>query len=199
MTKLQFLLALHDKLSGLPQDEVEERLNFYSEMIEDRMEEGLTEEDAVAKVGSVDDIVAQIVADTPFTKIAKEKMRPKRRLKTWEIVLLAVGSPVWVSLLIAGAASVFALYVSLWAVIVSLWAAFASFVVSALGAVIGGTIIAVVQNVYSGLALIAAGIVCAGLAIFLFFGCKAATKGTVLLTRKMIFDIKNRCVGKENA
>lgn len=39
MTKLQFLMALHEKLSGLPREE--ERLSFYSEMIEDRMEEGL--------------------------------------------------------------------------------------------------------------------------------------------------------------
>ena len=53
MTKLQFLLALHDKLTGLPRDEVEERLNFYSEMIEDRMEDGLSEEEAVAAIGSV--------------------------------------------------------------------------------------------------------------------------------------------------
>jgi len=28
MTKLKFILALHDKLSALPKDEVEERLNF---------------------------------------------------------------------------------------------------------------------------------------------------------------------------
>jgi uncharacterized membrane protein len=41
MTKLQFLMALHEKMSGLPREEVEERLEFYSEMIEDRMEEGL--------------------------------------------------------------------------------------------------------------------------------------------------------------
>ena len=53
MTKLQFLLALHDKLAGLPQNEVEERLNFYSEMIEDRMEEGLSEEEAVLAAGDV--------------------------------------------------------------------------------------------------------------------------------------------------
>ncbi len=199
MTKLQFLLALHDKLSGLPKDEIEERLNFYSEMIEDRMEEGLTEQEAVAAVGSVDEIVAQIIDDTPLVKIAKEKMKPKRRLKMWEIVLLAVGSPVWVSLLIAAFAFAFSLYIALWSVIVSLWAVFAAFVGSAFGAVVGGAVIAIAKNVYIGLALVAAGLVCAGLAIFLFFGCKAAAKATVLLTKKMILSIKNRCIGKENA
>ena len=56
MTKLKFLLSLHDKLSDLPQNEVEERLSFYSEMIEDRMEEGVSEEEAVSARGSVDEI-----------------------------------------------------------------------------------------------------------------------------------------------
>ena len=50
MTKMQFLLSLHDKLTGLPRDEVEQRLNFYSEMIEDRMEEGLSEEEQYASL-----------------------------------------------------------------------------------------------------------------------------------------------------
>lgn len=197
MTKINFLLSLHNKLSGLPQDDIEERLNFYSEMIEDRMEEGLSEEQAVQAIGSVDEIVAQIIADTPLTKITKEKIRPKRQLKAWEIVLLAAGAPLWVSLLITALAVIFALYASLWAVIVSFWAVLASVVGCAVAGVVGGTVVAVTQNVYGGLVLIAAGIVCAGLAVFLTFGCKAATKGTVLFTRKVVLAIKNKCVGKE--
>ena len=41
MTKLDFLFSLEKKLSSLPRKELEERLGFYAEMIEDRMEEGL--------------------------------------------------------------------------------------------------------------------------------------------------------------
>jgi len=65
MTKLNFLIALNEKLSGLPREEAEERLRFYSEMIEDRMEEGLTEEEAVAAVGYIVEIAAHITADLP--------------------------------------------------------------------------------------------------------------------------------------
>ena len=43
MKKLEFILALRNRLSCLPQDEVDERLAFYSEMIDDSMEEGLSE------------------------------------------------------------------------------------------------------------------------------------------------------------
>ena len=81
MSKQEFLVQLEKCLSGLPMEDVKERLNFYSEMIDDHMEEGVSERDAVAAVGSVEDIAAQVVADVPFTRIAKESMKPKRKYK----------------------------------------------------------------------------------------------------------------------
>lgn len=188
MTKLKFLLSLQDRLSGLPQDDVEEWLSFYSEMIEDRMEEGLSEEEAVAAVGSVDEIAAQIVSDVTASK---DMPKGRRRLKAWGIVLLALGSPVWVSLLIAAVAVVLSLYISLWAVIVSLWAVFASLVACGFSFVVVGIAFALARYGLTGVAMIGAGIVCVGLSIFLFYGCKAATKGTILIAKKAVRVIKN--------
>lgn len=199
MTKLQFLLALHEKLAGLPRNEVEERLNFYSEMIEDRMEDGITEEEAVAAVGSLDDIAAQITADIPLVKIVKEKIKSKRRMKALNVILLAVGSPIWVSLLIAAVAVVFSLYVSLWAVVISLWAVFASFVVGCVGALTFGIGYCMSANLPAGLVLIAAGCICAGLAIFLFYGCKIATKGTARLAKSIVLAVKKSFTKREGA
>ncbi|MBO5883875.1 MAG: DUF1700 domain-containing protein [Clostridia bacterium] len=197
MTKLKFLLSLNEKLSGLPKEEVEERLNFYSEMIEDRMEEGLSEEEAVAEIGSIDEIAAHIVDDIPLSKIAKEKIRPKRYLKAWEIVLLAVGSPLWLVLGLSAFAIVIALYAVIWSLVVSAWAVFAS--LSAVGAVgiPAGILFAINGNILSGIALASATLVSGGLAIFAFIGCMAATKGTVLLTKKIIFGIKKSFIKKE--
>ena len=199
MTKLQFFLSLNQKLSGLPQDEVEERLNFYAEMIEDRMEEGIPEEEAVAAVGEVDQIATQITADIPLMKIVKEKVKPKRKRNAWEVTLLAVGSPVWVPLLFAAVAVVFSLYVSLWAIVVSLWATFASVAVCAVVCVMIGLIFAISSDVYVGLMAVAAGFVCGGLAIFLIYGCKAATKGTALLAKMMALAVKKSITKKEVA
>ena len=53
MDKQEFLSKLRAKLFGLPQKELEERLSFYSEMIDDRIEEGLSEETAVKELGTV--------------------------------------------------------------------------------------------------------------------------------------------------
>lgn len=198
MDKQAFLTALRSGLSGLPQDDIEERLTFYGEMIDDRMEEGLSEEEAVAAIGEVSEIARQAVADTPLAKIAKERIRPKRRLKTWEIVLLALGSPIWLSLAIAAAAILFAVIVSLWSVILSLWAVFASLAVSAVAAVPTGAFFAVGGHGAAGLAMLSAGLVCAGLTILLFFGCMGAMKGILRLTEKITLWTKDRFIKKED-
>jgi uncharacterized membrane protein len=187
----------------LPQAEVEERVNFYAEMIDDRMEDGSTEEEAVACLGPIDAIVSQIVSDIPLLKIAgkaaKQRIKQTKKMKTWEIVLLAVGSPVWFPILIALAASALAIYVSFWAVIISLWAAFGSLAGCAFAGIVGGTVFAIGVSVPSGFALISAGIACAGLSIFTFFGCKAATKGLILLAGKSVLAMKRCLIKKEGA
>ena len=199
MSKQEFLARLRKGLLGLPQDDIEERLTFYSEMIDDRMEEGLSEEDAVSAIGNVDEIVAQVIADIPLAKIAKERIKPKRRLKAWEAVLLALGSPIWLSLGVAAFAVILSLYVSLWAVIISLWSVFVSVAACSLGGILACVIFAAGGNGASGAAMLAAGIVCVGLSIFLFYGCKAATAGTLILTKKMALWTKNIFIKKEDA
>lgn len=199
MRKEEFLEQLRKALSGLPREDIEERLNFYGEMIDDRMEEGLSEEEAVSDVGSVAQIAAQTVAEFPLIKLAKERIKPKRRLRAWEIVLLVLGSPVWLSLLIAAIAVVLSLYISLWAVVISLWAVFASLFACSVAGIAVGVGLICVGYVSSGFALIGSALVCAGLAIFLFYGCHLATKGTVLLAKAIFLWIKNLFMKKEDA
>ena len=182
MNKNEFLLKLKEGLRGLPQADIDERLTFYSEMIDDRMEEGLTETEAVEAIGSVNDVTAQILAETPLTKIVKEKVKPNRTLRTWEITLIVLGSPIWLSLLIAVAAVILSVYIVIWSAVVVLWSAEASFMACWLGGIATAVIFAFQGNELSGLVMLSAGIFFAGLSIFLFFGCKAATKGIVLLT-----------------
>lgn len=168
MNKQEFLTRLRKGLLGLPSKEKKEHLAFYGEMIDDRIEDGLSEETAVAEIGNIDEIIAQIKAATP-----------KKKKNAGVIVLLILGFPVWGSLLIA----VIAIAVSL---CVALWAVFAALLGSALGGIVGGIILSGYGNLPAGLALIGAALVCAGLGIFLFYGCKAATVGTLRLTKKLV-------------
>ena len=199
MNKAEFLAALESGLAGLPQDEIDERLAFYGEMIDDRMEEGLPEEEAVAGIGPVDRTVSQIISDIPLTRLVKEKIRPKRSLRAWEIVLIVLGFPLWFPLLAAAGAVVLSLYVVLWALILTLWAVFAAFAACAAGGIALAVVWIVRGSVVPGIAMIGLGLFSAGIAIFLFFGCVGATKGTARLTKKILLGIKTLFIRKESA
>ncbi|MBQ4066707.1 MAG: DUF1700 domain-containing protein [Clostridia bacterium] len=199
MTKLNFILELQKRLSSLPQEELEERLSFYMEMIEDRMEDGLSEEEAVADIGNIDEIADQIIADIPLSSIVKKKVRPTRKMKAWETALLWVGSPVWIPLLIAAIAVALSLYAVLWSVIASLWAVFVSFCACALAGLAAGVGAYFFKNLPIGAAFMGAGLVLAGLSIFMFFACTLSVKGAVILTKAMILGTKKSFMGKETA
>lgn len=198
MNKQEFLNELEKGLCGLPHDDISEQLLFYAEMIDDRMEDGLTEDEAVSEIGTVDEIISQIVKEISLSKIVKEKVRPKRALRVWEIVLLILGSPIWFSLLIAAFSIIFAFYVTVWSLIFALWSVEASLIIGAIGCIFSAVVTIVKFNVIPGIAMLGAGITCAGLSIFLFFGCLKISKGLLILTKKMILGIKSIFIGREN-
>lgn len=199
MHKQEFLAELEAGLSGLPRDDIAERLTFYREMIDDRMEEGLAEEKAVSEIGTVEEVISRILAETPLSKLVREKAKPKRTMKAWEIVLLVLGSPIWLSLSIAALAVVFAAYVVVWAFIVSLWAVEISLAACSFVGIMTAAAFLFRGNPPAGIAMFGAGIFCAGLTVLLFFGCIETTKGSLLLSKKAVFSIKTLFLRKENA
>ena len=194
MTKESLLMWLREAFSAYPPEEVEERIRFYEEMIDDRMEDGLTEEEAVASLGSLEEVIAKMAAEMPPLKTKKAM-----RLRWWEILLLVLGFPLWFPLLIAAASVLFALYACLWSVILSVWAVFVSVAVCSFFGILVGIGYLLFGKRLTGLALLGAGIFCMGLSIFLFWGCKAATTGTWLLAKKFFLVVKNAFVKKEVA
>lgn len=196
MSKQEFIVELRKRLKYLPKKECDEHVEFYSEMIDDRVEDGLGEEDAILAIGSIDDIANQIIAASGG-KIKKPK--EKRRLKAWEITLIAVGSPLWVSLLIVALALLLTLYTVLWSLVVTVWAVFVSFIGVGLSGVVSGFAMAMDGYAPVGVALIGAGLVLIGLSVFLFFGCKASTKGVAKISKKIILSIKKHLIRRGEA
>lgn len=197
MNKQEFLDNLKVALSGLPQSEIDGRLAFYAEMIDDKVEEGVPEEQAVAELGSAQDIASKILSEIPITRLIKERVKPKRRLSVWEIVLLVLGFPVWFPLLIALFAVIFSVYIAVWSIILSLWAVFVSFASSAIFGAVFGVLSIIRIDALKGILLIALGIVFSGLSILMFFACLAATKGILILTKKTALFIKSSFIKKE--
>ena len=198
MSKQEFLTRLEESLAGLPREDVAERLAFYEEMINDRMEEGLSEQEAVAAAGPIEDIVTQTVSEVPLTKIVRERVKTRSSGRGWVIVLLILGFPVWFPLLVAAGAVVFSLYIVLWSLVLSLWAVEVSLWASALCCVGLGVVNLVRGNTPTGLAALGAALVCAGLSVFLFWGCMAATRGLLALTKKMALGMKTWFIRKES-
>ena len=113
MSKQDFLNTLRVRLCGLPKGDIEERLIFYSEIIDDKIEEGLTEEEAVADVGDVMQIADQILSDS---NIGLKEKRTKKPVSAWQIALLVIGSPVWFSILLTVFAVMWSLLITVFAV-----------------------------------------------------------------------------------
>ena len=197
MNKKEFIAALRLRLAGLPAEDREDRLGFYAEMIDDHIEEGLAEEAAVAAIGSVETVAEQIIAETPLLHLVKDRVKPKRRLRPWEITLLALGSPLWISLVAAAFSVILSLIVTFWAVIVSLWSVFVALIGCGAGLSAFGAVYAIVCDLPIGLGVLGAGLVCTGLSIFAFCGCKATTKGLWWLMKAAVRGIKRLFVRGE--
>ena len=190
MDKLDFLLALDKRLGVLSDEDRRASLDYYAEMLNDLIESGMTEQEAVASLGSVDAIAEEILMDVPLPKLVKAKMKGKRRVTGTELTLLIVGFPIWFPILISVFAVIFSVYVSLWAVVISLYAADLSLAVSAPAALVGAILLFAAGQPASALLFLGAMLALAGLAILLFLGCNAAAKGVVRLGKLTLRGIK---------
>ncbi len=191
MKKKEFLDALSRGLSPLPKRERDERVNFYREMIDDRIEEGIPEEEAVAGVGTVDGIVSQILSERPA--VVKEQRRSGAGGKVGLILLLVLGFPVWFPILL----SVFVTVVSvIFSLFVTLWAVELSFAAGAIGGVGTFFVLLFSGQVAPAFFTLGAALVSGGLAILLFFGAVAATKalgrGIAWVLRKLFGWMKRK-------
>ncbi len=197
MNKTEFLHELGIEILGLPQEDVERWLEYYTEMLEDRIEDGMSEAQAVASLGDPKAIARQILAQTPFTKLIKNKIRPKRKLQVWEIVLVVLGSPIWLAIAVSLAAAFFVIFASLWTGIVSVWAAELSVAVCGLAGVLFSFFLVGTGSVYQGLLLLGGGLFCAGLSYFGFILCKRLTVLLGKLCKLFVLFVKSLFVEKE--
>ena len=174
MNKTAFTGELYHLLKSLPKAERQQHIDFYEEMIDDRMEDGLSEEEAVAALGSAADIAAQILGETPA--------KPARKIPVWGIVLIVLGSPVWLTLLLTVAASVLTVvilaaasavtvYLLLWSLIAALYAADLALAAGSAAGIIGGVYYLVHSITAPGFLFLGGALACAGGTILLFFLC----------------------------
>lgn len=196
MDKSAFLSALQAALDGLPPEDTARWLAFYDEAIADRMEDGASEAEAVAALGAPDEVARQILEELPLPQLVRAKMKPRRAWRVWEIVLLVVGSPVWLPLLLAAALLGLTAYLLLWVIVAALYAIDLSLAAGGLAGLADALSYFVTAHAAAGALCLGGGLFCAGTAIFLFFGCNQSARGTLILGNKTLRAVKRAVIGK---
>ena len=76
MNKAEFLDALRRALSQLPPEELDKQIAYYEELFADMQEDGLSEEEAAAKLGDP----AQIARGSPSFATASASLMPSSHM-----------------------------------------------------------------------------------------------------------------------
>lgn len=112
MKKDEFLAELRANLKKkhVPKNSIDDALAYYDEAIHDRMEDGMSEEKAVAAMGSIDDAVQSALESMPAFLRATQRIRSDSVLMSITIVLLVIGAIVWIPLTFALALTALSIY-----------------------------------------------------------------------------------------
>ena len=187
MNKKEFIEELRVRLSGLPKDDLENRLSFYEESINDRMDDGKTEEEAIKDLGTIDEIVNQVASETSLVTLVKEKAKPKRKLSGAEIALLIIGSPLWFPLLLVALILCLVFALVFWIIgLIPLITCLSSFLVGVAEFFSYFTI----AGQANSLGVLGMGLAGIGLAIMLIPAVIYAVKGTIKLVKLIMTGIK---------
>ena len=195
MSKKEFLAQLEKALSSLPKNEVNKSLLYYSEIIDDSIEEGLTEEQAVGRLEKVDVISQRILYETPLPVLISSRM--KKETNWGNALLIVLGFPLWFPLLIAVAAIFFSLYVSIWSIFLSFFAVIVAVGASGIATLIYAPVAMFMQNnMLAGFGSLGVSLILISLAILLMRLSLPATKEFIKLSAKLTKKIKSLLIKK---
>lgn len=194
MNKAEFLSILRTNLCGASEQDIKAAEDFYCEMIDDRVESGMSEQEAVDSLGSPEDAAKNILLEMPLGKLIKVKAKRSRRLSAMEIVLLILGFPVWGALVISAFAVFLSVYLSLWAVIISLYALSFALAVSGVACIVAGIWQMCAGNFAAGLFVFGGAVAVIGIGVLMFFVSHAAAKGALQLCKLCAKAIKSMFV-----
>ena len=197
MNKQEFLGCVARGIYGLAPEDVTRWLDYYREMLEDRIEDGMSEEEAVAALGTPAKVVEEIIAQTPIRALVKERVRPRHRLGVWEILLIALGSPIWLSLALSAFAVILSVFVTLWSLVIAAWAIEAFVAACSLAGVGVFAIKLCTGEPFSAFFMLGAALALAGLFLFGLWICKLFTRLMIYCSKKFLLLLKLMLVGME--
>ena len=183
MKKAEFLTELEDRLSAIPEKEKAEAIAYYSDMIDEYMAGGRTEESALSGLARVDYIADQILADPTLpakkrnvhsqreSMYTKRNHLPLRRLRVWEILLVILFSPVILALVCVAFALILSFFLLCFALTVAVYALDFALAALSIAALLCAPIPSLLHTSLPGiLMLLGISLLCGGLSLLLWRG-----------------------------
>lgn len=191
MTRNEFISSLSARLHSIPGTERQKALDWYSELICDRMEE-MPEADAVSGIGSVDEIADEILSQYRQNTTAvqptggtepQSRRSPDKGVNTALVIFAAVVlSPIWLPLLITGLSLALVAVLLVWCAVVTVGVMLVSAAaVGAVGLVYGFWALFVINPAY-GLLVLGTALISAGLTLALIPLIVVTVKGAAEFT-----------------
>ncbi len=201
MTKQEYLDSLKKKLESLPETEISKSLDYYQEMIEDRVDDGMSEEEAVEAVGTIDEAADQILTEIPLPKLVANRVKPKKKHKGGKlaliIILLILTCWFWLPISIVFIAVFLCVYICFWIVIIMLYAVDLALAVGGLGAIFLGIYFIITGHPATGVGFIGAGLFLVGASVMLFVPFTKLAKLLVKASGKFVLWIKKLLTKKK--
>jgi uncharacterized membrane protein len=199
LTKIEFVKELTARIESLPQSEIDKSIAYYNEIMDDRIEDGMAEDGAVAALGDISVIAENIMYDMPLSTLMKARVfesKNKAASKGLWIALVSIGFPVWFPLLMTFIVVVLAIYITIWALIISLYAVVISLGVSGIAGLIAGIALCFVKSFPVGLCTMGTAIFCGALTLFMIKPVITITKSLVKFTAYIAHKIKSVFITK---
>ena len=192
MIRVEFLEKLSYQLRRFSEEDQKRLISYYDEMIQDRIEDGMDEEKAVASIGSVEKAVEEAMYDVSLPTLVKAKVKESKEKapnKAVWVTLAILGFPIWLPLLMTLSVVVLCVYVSIWITIISLYVVELSLAAATIFGLISGFIYMFTVSVPAGFFVIGISLVAGALSILFFkpllFLSKELIQATVLFARKL--------------
>lgn len=184
MNKMQFLNDLSRRLRGLPKEDYDDAMNYYTEYFMDA--EVDDEADVIPMVGKPEEVARKILDDALVQQIepersgsdegvgykGKEKSKKSVRKIVWLTVLSIFAAPIALPLAIAAAALVFSLAIAAFSVVFAIGASFVALLISGI-VIIPGIFWA--GNIAQGILILGISLVAVAISLLLFVATKDLT------------------------
>lgn len=178
MNKAGFLKELAFYLHKMNDEEKNKFISYYDEMISDYIENGISEEDAVSKIGAPQKIAEELLESYDSVQINMFSTRSK----VLNIILLIIGFPLWGSLGLAAILLVLSFYICIWCIPVSTGAFSIGFFASSIIGVIGAPFI-MSGNLSLGIMQLGTGIAFIGASFLLGLATIILSKKFIMITK----------------